>query len=59
MPKTALYNMEGKAIGEVDWRRYGLEQRGGKGIPFGPAIILVHIASLHTMKCLQATIPSS
>ena len=34
-----------KAIGEVDWRRYGLEQRGGKGIPFGPAIILVHMAS--------------
>ncbi|MCQ2070761.1 MAG: DNA topoisomerase VI subunit B [archaeon] len=34
-----------KAIGEVDWRRYGLEQRGGKGIPFGPAIILVHVAS--------------
>ncbi|NLN71840.1 MAG: DNA topoisomerase VI subunit B [Thermoplasmatales archaeon] len=34
-----------KAISDVDWRRYGLEQRGGKGIPFGPAIILVHVAS--------------
>ena len=34
-----------KAISEMDWRRYGLEQRGGKGIPFGPAIILVHVAS--------------
>ncbi len=34
-----------KAISEMDWRRYGLEQRGGKGIPYGPAIILVHIAS--------------
>lgn len=34
-----------KAISEVDWRRYGLEQRGGKGIPFGPAIIMVHVAS--------------
>ncbi len=34
-----------KAVGEVDWRRYGLEQRGGKGVPFGPAIILVHVAS--------------
>lgn len=34
-----------KAVGEVDWRRYGLEQRGGKGIPYGPAIILVHVAS--------------
>lgn len=29
----------------MDWRRYGLEQRGGKGIPYGPAIILVHVAS--------------
>ncbi len=34
-----------KAVADVDWRRYGLEQRGGKGLPFGPAIILVHIAS--------------
>ncbi len=34
-----------KAVSEFDWRRYGLEQRGGKGIPYGPAIILVHVAS--------------
>jgi len=34
-----------KAVEKVDWRRYGLEQRGGEGIPFGPAIILVHVAS--------------
>jgi len=34
-----------KAIESMDWRRYGLEQRGGKGIPYGPAIILVHVAS--------------
>ena len=34
-----------KAIESIDWRRYGLEQRGGKGIPYGPAIILVHVAS--------------
>ena len=34
-----------KAVEGMDWRRYGLEQRGGKGAPFGPAIILVHIAS--------------
>jgi DNA topoisomerase-6 subunit B len=33
------------AIENVDWRRYGMEQRGGKGIPYGPAIILVHVAS--------------
>ncbi|HUV60798.1 MAG TPA: DNA topoisomerase VI subunit B, partial [Thermoplasmata archaeon] len=34
-----------QGIESVDWRRYGLEQRGGKGIPYGPAIILVHVAS--------------
>ncbi|MCL2712756.1 MAG: DNA topoisomerase VI subunit B [Methanomassiliicoccaceae archaeon] len=34
-----------KAIESMDWRRYGLEQRGGSGKPFGPAIILVHVAS--------------
>ncbi len=34
-----------QAIEAVDWRRYGLEQRGGQGIPFGPAIVLVHVAS--------------
>ena len=33
------------AISKLDWRRYGLEQRGGKGIPYGPAVILVHVAS--------------
>jgi DNA topoisomerase-6 subunit B len=44
-----LYQQGGCAstagIENVDWRRYGLEQRGGKGIPYGPAIILVHVAS--------------
>jgi len=34
-----------QAVASVDWRRYGLEQRGGQGIPYGPAIILVHVAS--------------
>ncbi|HUT27398.1 MAG TPA: DNA topoisomerase VI subunit B [Methanomassiliicoccales archaeon] len=34
-----------KSIENTDWRRYGLEQRGGSGIPYGPAIILVHVAS--------------
>jgi DNA topoisomerase-6 subunit B len=33
------------AIENIDWRKYGLEQRGGKGIPVGPAIIFVHVAS--------------
>lgn len=34
-----------QAAANVDWRRYGLEQRGGQGLPFGPAIVLVHICS--------------
>src|SRR5438128_2121182 len=34
-----------QAVANVDWRRYGLEQRGGQGLPFGPAIVLVHLCS--------------
>jgi DNA topoisomerase-6 subunit B len=34
-----------QAIENIDWRRYGLDQRSGKGIPNGPAIIMVHVAS--------------
>ena len=33
------------AISNMDWRRYGLDQKGGSGLPIGPALILVHIAS--------------
>lgn len=33
------------AVKNIDWRIYGLEQRGGKGMPSGPAIIMVHVAS--------------
>lgn len=34
-----------KAVENIDWRHYGLEQRGGHGIPRGPAVILIHVAS--------------
>jgi len=34
-----------QAVANVDWRRYGLEQRGGQGVPYGPAFVLVHICS--------------
>ena len=34
-----------KAIESVDWRQYGLDQSGGKGVPKGPAAILIHLAS--------------
>ena len=33
------------AISSIDWRRYGLTQPSGKGIPTGPAIFLAHISS--------------
>ena len=33
------------AISNIDWRRYGLDQPSGKGLPIGPAIILVHVSS--------------
>ncbi|MGB6501260.1 MAG: DNA topoisomerase VI subunit B [Thermoplasmata archaeon] len=33
------------SIGTVDWRRYGLDQKGGAGVPVGPALVLVHVAS--------------
>jgi len=29
----------------MDWRRYGLDQKGGSGLPSGPALLLVHVAS--------------
>lgn len=34
-----------RAIEEIDWRRYGFDQRGGQGVPVGPAIFIVHVAS--------------
>ena len=34
-----------KAITATDWRRYGL-QHSGRGLPTGPAVILVHLASV-------------
>ena len=33
------------AVQTLDWRRYGLDQRGGSGLPSGPCLILVHVAS--------------
>ena len=33
------------AISSIDWRRYGLTQPSGKGIPTGPAIFIAHVSS--------------
>ncbi|MXR51242.1 DNA topoisomerase VI subunit B [Halovenus sp. WSH3] len=30
---------------DIGWRNYGLDQPGGSGLPDGPAVIMVHIAS--------------
>ena len=43
-----------KAIESVDWRQYGLEQAGGKGVPKGPAAILVHLASTNVQFTSEA-----
>lgn len=43
-----------KAIESIDWRRYGLEQTGGKGVPKGPAAILVHLASTNVQFTSEA-----
>ncbi|MDA0715385.1 MAG: DNA topoisomerase VI subunit B [archaeon] len=43
-----------KAIESVDWRQYGLEQAGGKGIPKGPAALLVHLASTNVQFTSEA-----
>ncbi|MAK04892.1 MAG: DNA topoisomerase VI subunit B [Euryarchaeota archaeon] len=43
-----------QAISSVDWRQYGLEQSGGKGIPKGPATILVHLASTNVQFTSEA-----
>jgi len=34
-----------KAVESINWRPYGLEQRGGRGIPRGPVVMLIHLAS--------------
>ena len=33
------------AIERINWKNYGLSQSGGGGIPYGPMVILVHLAS--------------
>jgi len=43
-----------KSIESVDWRQYGLEQAGGKGVPKGPAAILVHLASTNVQFTSEA-----
>ena len=32
-------------IGNIGWRNYNLDQPGGSGVPNGPCVIMVHVAS--------------
>jgi DNA topoisomerase-6 subunit B len=32
-------------VKDINWRNYGLDQPGGSGIPNGPAVVMVHVAS--------------
>lgn len=43
-----------KAVESVDWRQYGLDQPGGRGVPKGPAAILVHLASTNVQFTSEA-----
>jgi len=43
-----------RSIESVDWRQYGLEQSGGKGVPKGPAAILIHLASTNVQFTSEA-----
>lgn len=35
-----------QSVSDVNWKRYGLDQTGGKGIPKGPLSIVVHMVSV-------------
>jgi len=32
-------------VKRINWRNYGLDQPGGSGVPNGPAVVMVHVAS--------------
>jgi len=32
-------------VKQIGWRNYGLDQPGGSGMPSGPAVLMVHVAS--------------
>ena len=43
-----------KALESVDWKRYGLDHPGGKGLPKGPAAVLIHLASTNDQFTSEA-----
>ncbi len=32
-------------VSSIGWRNYGLDQPGGSGVPVGPVVVMVHVAS--------------
>lgn len=43
-----------KAVEAIDWRKYGLDQKGGRGLPSGPAAVLIHLASTNVQFTSEA-----
>ena len=49
-----------RAVSEQDWRSYGLDQRNGTGIPFGPMILFIHVLGIripYTSESKEAVAP--
>ena len=42
------------ALESVNWKQYGLEHPGGKGLPKGPAAVLIHLASTNVQFTSEA-----
>ena len=43
-----------KAIESIDWKRYGLDHPGAKGLPKGAAAVLIHLASTNVQFTSEA-----
>jgi len=43
-----------KALESIDWKRYGLEHPAGRGVPKGPAALLIHLASTNVQFTSEA-----
>jgi DNA topoisomerase-6 subunit B len=43
-----------KALESIDWKRYGLDHPGGRGVTKGPAALLIHLASTNVQFTSEA-----
>jgi DNA topoisomerase-6 subunit B len=43
-----------KALESIDWKRYGLDHPAGRGVPKGPAALLIHLASTNVQFTSEA-----